>query len=139
MIHDILIVMALFGLYILSVAVNTIFGILQNVQAFKLEFDKEKMKNGTLKSFMLLTGLLMLTIILFYVPTVLNGAGLHYEASESICNLAIYGLIGSAIYKYSKDALEKMKTIFSLTETELKQMKVVDKTTELEEIHIERG
>lgn len=116
-----------------SVVANIIAGIQLNVNEIEMKFDKKILFKGILRAIFISIVVLLLTVVVSYLPEVLNNANITIvseEATDLMSILAIVIIIVSAIIKYFKDALDKLKIILNLTEDKLIDLKYEKKATD---------
>jgi len=110
----------LFLLYLGSYLAEVIAGIELNVSFLQQKFDLKKMLNSFIRAIATGVVLLLLTIIISFLPDVLEKANISIMngMEEVISLLTIVTLLISAIIKYFTDTINKLRTIFNLSEEE---------------------
>ena len=108
----------LYLILISSVGADTLAGIQLNVKELDFGWDKEKFQNSMKKAGMIALVLLLLIIPITFLPYILNnmGVSLDEQVMETISILAIATLLAGASVKYYKDAYEKLKKLFNMTD-----------------------
>lgn len=105
----------LLGLYLVFWFSNTCLGAYLSVKVKKLDFNWEKIKEGTLKAFMLLLGLGSLVVGVSTIATIFNIAGIvdiSKEIIDGVGMIVISTLMGWGIINYGKQCVEKVSMIF---------------------------
>ena len=126
MIENIKLIYILIGLYACGWLSNSIFGILLNVKEIGMKFDIKLLLNSLVKAILLLTGTTLTVVGISYLPEILANQDIvlvHNNLIENVSLLAIIGIFVSAIYKYLGQAIDKLKTILTLTEIDLIELK----------------
>jgi hypothetical protein len=122
MIENIKLVTILLILFGGSWGANSIFGILLNVNIIGYDFDIKKILNSLAKAIMLCFGLLLMTSVISYLPTLLenqNVVMVDNNFSQWASMIGILTIFISGIYKYLGQALNKIKLILGLTEGDI--------------------
>lgn len=141
MIENIKLVTTLLILFGCSWGANSIFGILLNVNIIGYDFDIKKILNSLAKAIMLCFGLLLMTSVISYLPTLLqnqNVVMVDNNFSQWASMIGILTIFISGIYKYLGQALGKIKLILGLTEDDIIELKyehLSNDNKELEELH----
>lgn len=141
MIENIKLVTTLLILFSCSWGANSIFGILLNVNIIGYDFDIKKILNSLIKAIMLCFGLLLMTSVISYLPTLLknqNVVMVDNNFSQWASMIGILTIFASGIYKYLGQALGKIKLILGLTEDDIIELKyehLSNDNKELEELH----
>lgn len=126
MLENIQLIMFLMGILGCSVIANIIAGIQLNVNEIGMNFSWKKLKEGILRAIFITIIVLLLTIVVSYLPEILNKANVTIvseEVIDLISILAIVLIIVSAIVKYFKDTLDKLRTILNLTKDDIIDLK----------------
>lgn len=116
----------LMSLYACGWFSNVIFGILLNVKEIGIKFDIKLIINSLIKAFLLLIGTTLTVIGISYLPQILTNQNIILVKDNLIENVSLLTIIGvftSAIYKYLGQAIDKLKTLLTLTEEELIDLK----------------
>ncbi len=141
MIENIKLVTTLLILFGCSWSANSIFGILLNVNIIGYDFDIKKILNSLVKAILLVFGLLLMTSVISYLPTLLKNQNVVMVDNafvEWTSMLGILTIFISGIYKYLGQALSKIKLILGLTEDDIIELKyehLSNDNKELEELH----
>jgi cytochrome bd-type quinol oxidase subunit 2 len=141
MIENIKLVTTLLILFGCSWGANSIFGILLNVNIIGYDFDIKKMLNSLAKAIMLCCGLLLMTSVISYLPTLLknqNVVMVDNDFSKWASMIGILTIFINGIYKYLGQAVGKIKLILGLTEDDIIELKyehLSNDNKELEELH----
>lgn len=140
MIENIKLVTTLLILFGCSWGANSIFGILLNVNIIGYDFDIKKILNSLAKAIMLCFGLLLMTSVISYLPTLLknqNVVMVDNSFSQWASMIGILTIFASGIYKYLGQALSKIKLILGLTQDDIIELKyehLSNDNKELEEL-----
>ena len=103
------------GLFVGSVAANTLLGLYNNIKILLQPFDKQRLVNTGLKTGCLTVSITLMVLVVTVMPVFCNNVGFPIpdEYIDVFSNLTIIGAAIIPSCKYLKDAYDKLCNIFS--------------------------
>lgn len=103
------------GLFVGSVAANTLLGLYNNIKILMQPFSKERLINTGLKTACLVASIILMVLVVTVMPVFCNGVGfpIPEEYVDVFSNLTIISAATVPSCKYLKDAYDKLCNIFN--------------------------
>ena len=103
------------GLFVGSVAANTLLGLYNNFKILMQPFSKERLINTGLKTACLVASIILMVLVVTVMPVFCNGVGfpIPEEYVDVFSNLTIISAATVPSCKYLKDAYDKLCNIFN--------------------------
>lgn len=103
------------GLFVGSVAANTLLGLYNNIKILMQPFDKQRLIDTGLKTGCLVVSIILMVLVVTVMPVFCNDVGFPIpdEYIDVFSNLTIIGAAVIPSCKYLKDAYDKLCNIFN--------------------------
>ena len=103
------------GLFVGSVAANTLLGLYNNIKILMQPFNKERLINTGLKTTCLVASIILMVLVVTVMPVFCNSVGFPIpdEYVDVFSNLTIISAAVIPSCKYLKDAYDKLCNIFN--------------------------
>lgn len=103
------------GLFVGSVAANTLLGLYNNIKIFMQPFEKQRLIDTALKTGCLVASITLMVLVVTVMPVFCNNVGfpIPEEYIDVFSNLTIIGAAVIPSCKYLKDAYDKLCNIFN--------------------------
>ena len=103
------------GLFVGSVAANTLLGLYNNIKILMQPFNKERLINTGLKTVCLVASIVLMVLVVTVMPVFCNSVGFPIpdEYVDVFSNLTIISAAIIPSCKYLKDAYDKLCNIFN--------------------------
>jgi len=103
------------GLFVGSVAANTLLGLYNNIKILMQPFDKQRLIDTGLKTGCLVVSIILMVLVVTVMPVFCNNVGFPIpdEYIDVFSNLTIIGAAVIPSCKYLKDAYDKLCNIFN--------------------------
>lgn len=103
------------GLFVGSVAANTLLGLYNNIKILMQPFNKERLINTGLKTACLVASIILMVLVVTVMPVFCNSVGFPIpdEYVDVFSNLTIISAAVIPSCKYLKDAYDKLCNIFN--------------------------
>ena len=103
------------GLFVGSVAANTILGLYNNIKILMQPFEKQRLIDTALKTGCLVISIILMVLVVTVMPVFCNNVGFPIpdEYIDVFSNLTIIGAAVIPSCKYLKDAYDKLCNIFN--------------------------
>ena len=103
------------GLFVGSVAANTLLGLYNNIKILMQPFEKQRLIDTALKTGCLVISIILMVLVVTVMPVFCNNVGFPIpdEYIEVFSNLTIIGAAVIPSCKYLKDAYDKLRNIFN--------------------------
>ena len=103
------------GLFVGSVASNTLLGLYNNIKILMQPFEKQRLIDTALKTGCLVISIILMVLVVTVMPVFCNNVGFPIpdEYIEVFSNLTIIGAAVIPSCKYLKDAYDKLRSIFN--------------------------
>lgn len=103
------------GLFVGSVAANTLLGLYNNIKILMRPFDKQRLIDTGLKTGCLVVSIILMVLVVTVMPVFCNNVGFPIpdEYIDVFSNLTIIGAAVIPSCKYLKDAYDKLCNIFN--------------------------
>lgn len=103
------------GLFVGSVAANTLLGLYNNIKILMQPFDKQRLIDTGLKTVCLVVSIILMVLVITVMPVFCNSVGFPIpdEYIDVFSNLTIIGAAVIPSCKYLKDAYDKLCNIFN--------------------------
>lgn len=103
------------GLFVGSVAANTLLGLYNNIKILMQPFNKERLINTGLKTACLVASIVLMVLVVTVMPVFCNSVGfpIPEEYVDVFSNLTIISAAIVPSCKYLKDAYDKLCNIFN--------------------------
>jgi len=103
------------GLFVGSVAANTLLGLYNNIKILMQPFDKQRLIDTGLKTGCLVVSIILMVLVVTVMPVFCNNVGFPIpdEYIDVFSNLTIIGAAVIPSCKYLKDAYNKLCNIFN--------------------------
>lgn len=103
------------GLFVGSVAANTLLGLYNNIKILMQPFNKERLINTGIKTACLVASIILMVLVVTVMPVFCNGVGfpIPEEYVDVFSNLTIISAAVVPSCKYLKDAYDKLCNIFN--------------------------
>ena len=109
------------GLFVGSVAANTLLGLYNNIKILLQPFDKQRLINTALKTVCLVVSIILMVLVVTVMPVFCNSVGFPIpdEYVDVFSNLTIISAAVIPSCKYLKDAYNKLCKIFNSIQKEV--------------------
>ena len=103
------------GLFVGSVAANTLLGLYNNIKILMQPFEKQRLIDTALKTGCLVASITLMVLVVTVMPVFCDNVGfpIPEEYIDVFSNLTIIGAAVIPSCKYLKDAYDKMCNIFN--------------------------
>lgn len=103
------------GLFVGSVAANTLLGLYNNIKILLQPYDKQRLINTALKTACLVVSITLMVLVVTVMPVFCDEVGFPIpdEYVDVFSNLTIIGAAIIPSCKYLKDAYDKLCNIFN--------------------------
>lgn len=103
------------GLFVGSVAANTLLGLYNNIKILMQPFEKQRLINTALKTGCLVASITLMVLVVTVMPVFCDNVGfpIPEEYIDVFSNLTIIGAAVIPSCKYLKDAYDKLCNIFN--------------------------
>ena len=103
------------GLFVGSVAANTLLGLYNNIKILMQPFEKQRLIDTALKTGCLVASITLMVLVVTVMPVFCNNVGfpIPEEYIDVFSNLTIIGAAVIPSCKYLKDAYDKLCNIFN--------------------------
>ena len=103
------------GLFVGSVAANTLLGLYNNIKILMQPFEKQRLIDTALKTGCLVVSITLMVLVVTVMPVFCDNVGfpIPEEYIEVFSNLTIIGAAVIPSCKYLKDAYDKLCNIFN--------------------------
>ena len=103
------------GLFVGSVAANTLLGLYNNIKILMQPFEKQRLIDTALKTGCLVASITMMVLVVTVMPVFCDNVGfpIPEEYIDVFSNLTIIGAAVIPSCKYLKDAYDKLCNIFN--------------------------
>ena len=103
------------GLFVGSVAANTLLGLYNNIKILMQPFEKQRLIDTALKTGCLVISIILMVLVVTVMPVFCNNVGFPIpdEYINVFSNLTIIGAAVIPSCKYLKDAYDKLCNIFN--------------------------
>lgn len=103
------------GLFVGSVAANTLLGLYNNIKILMQPFEKQRLIDTALKTGCLVVSITLMVLVVTVMPVFCNNVGfpIPEEYIDVFSNLTIIGAAVIPSCKYLKDAYDKLCNIFN--------------------------
>lgn len=103
------------GLFVGSVAANTLLGLYNNIKILMQPFEKQRLIDTALKTGCLVASITLMVLVVTVMPVFCNNVGFPIpdEYIDVFSNLTIIGAAVIPSCKYLKDAYDKLCNIFN--------------------------
>ena len=103
------------GLFVGSVAANTLLGLYNNIKILMQPFEKQRLIDTALKTGCLVASITMMVLVVTVMPVFCDNVGfpIPEEYNDVFSNLTIIGAAVIPSCKYLKDAYDKLCNIFN--------------------------
>ena len=103
------------GLFVGSVAANTLLGLYNNIKILMQPFEKQRLIDTALKTGCLVASITLMVLVVTVMPVFCDNVGfpIPEEYIEVFSNLTIIGAAVIPSCKYLKDAYDKLCNIFN--------------------------
>ena len=103
------------GLFVGSVAANTLLGLYNNIKILMQPFEKQRLIDTALKTGCLVVSITLMVLVVTVMPVFCDNVGfpIPEEYIDVFSNLTIIGAAIIPSCKYLKDAYDKLCNIFS--------------------------
>ena len=103
------------GLFVGSVAANTLLGLYNNIKILMQPFEKQRLIDTALKTGCLVASITLMVLVVTVMPVFCNNVGFPVpeEYIDVFSNLTIIGAAVIPSCKYLKDAYDKLCNIFN--------------------------
>ena len=103
------------GLFVGSVAANTLLGLYNNIKILMQQFEKQRLIDTALKTGCLVASITLMVLVVTVMPVFCDNVGfpIPEEYIDVFSNLTIIGASVIPSCKYLKDAYDKLCNIFN--------------------------
>ena len=103
------------GLFVGSVAANTLLGLYNNIKILMQPFEKQRLIDTALKTGCLVVSIILMVLVVTVMPVFCDNVGfpIPEEYIDVFSNLTIIGAAVIPSCKYLKDAYDKLCNIFN--------------------------
>ena len=103
------------GLFVSSVAANTLLGLYNNIKILMQPFEKQRLIDTALKTGCLVASITLMVLVVTVMPVFCDNVGfpIPEEYIDVFSNLTIIGAAVIPSCKYLKDAYDKLCNIFN--------------------------
>lgn len=103
------------GLFVGSVATNTLLGLYNNIKILMQPFEKQRLIDTALKTGCLVASIILMVLVVTVMPVFCDNVGFPIpdEYIDVFSNLTIIGAAVIPSCKYLKDAYDKLCNIFN--------------------------
>lgn len=103
------------GLFVGSVAANTLLGLYNNIKILMQPFEKQRLIDTALKTGCLVVSITLMVLVVTVMPVFCDNVGfpIPEEYIDVFSNLTIIGVAVIPSCKYLKDAYDKLCNIFN--------------------------
>lgn len=103
------------GLFVGSVAANTLLGLYNNIKILMQPFEKQRLIDTALKTGCLVASIILMVLVVTVMPVFCDNVGfpIPEEYIDVFSNLTIIGAAVIPSCKYLKDAYDKLCNIFN--------------------------